>query len=933
MSELRLKNVRRPSGMSSRTRLQSHLIAAAALAWMASGAVSAQPPASADGEAALLPLCTPGIAKGTDIESGLGLYEIGNGLLAADLVDAKGAEKCLKATPGNLTLSIDGVSLNLDGAVQYQLSTGAQRHIVASSISPALCESYYPGSDQFALELTNSNGDAQGPSGLLGGVVSLSYSLGSGTITPSLSQALYGSWLTCHDATQANAAPATASPDTVFRAGFENRSDLRVEYLDLSDTPVDTLVQAVNTDISYKVRVTNFGESEAHNVRIREFVPRTTGPLVPTMQTVSCVRESDAQSCAHSDGSLRQDVASIAPGESLVYVLTRRVAGTTALPPASGALTAVAAFVDPSNTMEGYRDDNRRRLQIGLAQMVTITSSIRTNGTAGGAGGSISPSGANNFAPGSSGHAFTATANANYNFTGFSGTCPGTTAGNVFTTGAINAACTVVADFAIQTYAVTLAVSENGHEGNGTVTPGSQTINHGATASYTIAPQAGYQAAVSGCGGTAQAGLTASTVYTTAPISAACTVDVEFTPLTYAVTASAGSNGALVVQTPTVDHGGTATFEVTPNVGYSASVTGSPTCGTIDAPAAGGTGTAGPITGACVLSATFSQNTYTVTPQVVGGNGSITPATPQTLPHGANTFFTLTPDPTYQIGSVSGCGGTLVGDVYLINNVTASCTVTATFALVTHAVGSAALTNGAIVIGNSPVVHGEDVLFSVQPATGYHLDGVPSISGGSGCGTVTALGGNDFSAGPVTQDGCTLSASFAINEYDLTVSMSGANGTIGDPAGTTPLSFVVQHGDGVSVRATPAAGYHAVFTTTSGSCSFSGPDANDDWQSSALTGDCEVEVSFVINSYTVTAALSGDTAGTTIAPASAPVNHGAFHFVNVFVAAGHHLGAVSHDCAAGMLLNPGTPGNAADPATYRVLVQGSCDITAEIVED
>ncbi|HLU40481.1 MAG TPA: hypothetical protein VK081_13945, partial [Planctomycetota bacterium] len=79
-----------------------------------------------------------------------------------------------------------------------------------------------------------------------------------------------------------------------------------------------------------------------------------------------------------------------------------------------------------------------------------------TFGVAGGAGGSISPSGTVTYPPGSSGHVYTATANANHQFTGFSGSCPGSAAGNVFTTGAIVAACTVNADFAIDTHAVTL---------------------------------------------------------------------------------------------------------------------------------------------------------------------------------------------------------------------------------------------------------------------------------------------------------------------------------------------------------------------------------------------------------------------------------------------------------------------------------------------
>ncbi|MBN8726081.1 MAG: S8 family serine peptidase, partial [Xanthomonadales bacterium] len=71
---------------------------------------------------------------------------------------------------------------------------------------------------------------------------------------------------------------------------------------------------------------------------------------------------------------------------------------------------------------------------------------------------------------------------------------------------------------------------------------------------------------------------------------------------------------------------------------------------------------------------------HTVTPSVAGSGGSISPSTPQTVANGATATFTLTPDVDFQIDTVVGtCGGTLTGNSYTTNPVTADCTVIASF--------------------------------------------------------------------------------------------------------------------------------------------------------------------------------------------------------------------------------------------------------------
>ena len=79
-------------------------------------------------------------------------------------------------------------------------------------------------------------------------------------------------------------------------------------------------------------------------------------------------------------------------------------------------------------------------------------------------------------------------------------------------------------------------------------------------------------------------------------------------------------------------------------------------------------------------------NTYAVTPSA-GDGGSITPATVQTITEGDTTTFTVTPDSGYEIAAVGGtCGGSLSGNTYTTNAITAACTVQVTFALLDQAV-------------------------------------------------------------------------------------------------------------------------------------------------------------------------------------------------------------------------------------------------------
>ncbi len=74
--------------------------------------------------------------------------------------------------------------------------------------------------------------------------------------------------------------------------------------------------------------------------------------------------------------------------------------------------------------------------------------------------------------------------------------------------------------------------------------------------------------------------------------------------------------------------------------------------------------------------ARFALRQYTVTPGVGGGQGTITPATPQTVLHGGSISFALTPAFGYAADTVSGtCPATLMGTTLSAGPITGDCTV------------------------------------------------------------------------------------------------------------------------------------------------------------------------------------------------------------------------------------------------------------------
>jgi len=138
---------------------------------------------------------------------------------------------------------------------------------------------------------------------------------------------------------------------------------------------------------------------------------------------------------------------------------------------------------------------------------------------------------------------------------------------------------------------------------HGSIAPSTpQTIADGATTSFAITPDAHYAVdSVTGCGGTLD-----GTSYTTAPITADCTVSASFVAITHIVTPMATAGGSVDPATPqTVVDGATTSFTITPDSGGI----------TFDASGCDGTltgfvYTTAPITADCTVTVAFSGDDW-----------------------------------------------------------------------------------------------------------------------------------------------------------------------------------------------------------------------------------------------------------------------------------------------------------------------------------
>ena len=446
--------------------------------------------------------------------------------------------------------------------------------------------------------------------------------------------------------------------------------------------------------------------------------------------------------------------------------------------------------------------------------------------------------------------------------------------------------------------------------GGGSIEAG-RDVAAGQQASFTLTTPPGYTVQVSGCGGSL-----AGNTYTTATITGNCTISATFAPPpTNGACGSTApsltlptllcSAGSATNQSAASDafrwncagiSGGTtaaclaprqymvtvntdagiASAQCTPNPvthGSSASCTA-----TVHDPVArpfsgwggacSGTGACQPVVlGATTVSANTTLITYAITTTATTG-GSMS-CTPNPVPHGQAAGCTATPQTGFQFTGWTGdCAGT---GACQFTNVTSAHSVGATFAPITYAIATPAVTGGSVNCTANPVPHGQDTICVASPAMGYHFTHWSGDCAGTASACILYNVTSPRSVG----------ATFVLNTYSIGIVPAPANGTV------TCTPNPVTHGQDASCTATPDAGYH--FTSWSGECAGAGA-----CQLTNVTSPRSVSATFALNTYPIS--ITPAPANGTVTCAPNPVTHGQDASCTATPDMGYHFTSWSGDC-------------------------------------
>ncbi|MDD2856745.1 MAG: DUF1566 domain-containing protein, partial [Desulfuromonadaceae bacterium] len=451
-------------------------------------------------------------------------------------------------------------------------------------------------------------------------------------------------------------------------------------------------------------------------------------------------------------------------------------------------------------------------------------------------------------APYGSVQTFQLTADAGYTVavaTGCSGTLSAAVAGvYTYTTGSITQACDIVATPLANTYTVTLSPGANGSLAGAT-----NSGTTGTVLNFTATPAIGYHLlSVSGCGATF---APETSVITTAPLSAYCTLAATFAPNQYTVTTS----GADVTFNPTlrsgIAHGAVTTFTVTPAISHN--ITGVSGCGG-SWDSANGIFTTAPLTGDCTVSAATTQKTFAVTSPGAIGGGAINCASP--VGYNATSVCSIAPQVGYHLSSLTLDTVNVMAQVsnnsYSISNVTAPHAVTGSFAIDTFSVTATQTANGTITAGGT-YNYGSSPVYNITPAANYHITSV--TIDGAPAGTINSYTFTNINANH------TITATFAIDTFTVGSSLTG-NGSI-----TCTPATVNYGGSSVCTIAPTAGNKLTALTDNAGSVFDSATMKNGGTYSiSGISSNHDVVATFEAYQYMVTASATGN--GGSLTPVS-----------------------------------------------------------------
>jgi hypothetical protein len=317
----------------------------------------------------------------------------------------------------------------------------------------------------------------------------------------------------------------------------------------------------------------------------------------------------------------------------------------------------------------------------------------------------------------------------------------------------------------------------------------------GSSAYYMFLPAAGYHVAQVQVDGWPVT-LDEDSGYTFAAVDRNHTVTATFAQTTWTLTATAGTGGTIAPGNQTVNEGTTNAYTITANAGFhiaDVKVDGT----SVQAAVNSGSYTFTNVTANHTIAATFAANvvSYTITPSVVGLNGTISPASAYTVSSGSSVTCDLRPAAGYKVGTVTIDGVAFDitklnddadGPSYTFWNVTANHTIAVTFVPVpVYTITPTAGANGSISPATAQsVTAGDGKTFTITANAGYHIADV-KVDGTSVPAAVTS-GSYTFTN---VQGAHTISATFAANaptSYVITAT-AGTGGTI-TPTGAVTVT-------------------------------------------------------------------------------------------------------------------------------------------------
>lgn len=307
---------------------------------------------------------------------------------------------------------------------------------------------------------------------------------------------------------------------------------------------------------------------------------------------------------------------------------------------------------------------------------------------------------------------------------------------------------------------------------NGSISPsGAVSVASGANQTFNISPNPCFQIATVLVDGVNNPAAVSSGTFTFTNVTAAHTIQASFSPITYAITATAASNGSISPSgITTVNCGSNQSYTITPSNGFNVLDV------LVDGVSIGAatTHTFTNVTAPHTISATFVAQVvnFTITASA-GANGSISPSGVVNVTGGSNQTFSITPNTCYAILDVLVDGvsqGPLTS--YTFTNVNAAHTIAASFVQLTSTIIASASANGSISpAGTTTVNCGTNQSYSISANSGYFIQDV----------TVDGISQGAVSTYTFTNvtTNHTINASFAQNTVGTTtLTVASCNSTV-----------------------------------------------------------------------------------------------------------------------------------------------------------